>query len=143
MIQKGIILSRYVIEVKDPDPTMDTATKEHDQVLKEIQYTNWPQDGEDTTGYRPYYEEVDGVIVQKWEAVENDPTTIRLEIDRLKGLLQEGDYKVQKNAEYLAVGAEPPYDLMELHTTRQAWRDRINELEALLATIPEAITTSL
>lgn len=111
--------------------------------FKEIRFTNWPQDGEDTTRYRPYYEEVNGVIVQKWEAVENDPTTIRLEISRLKSLLQEGDYRVQKNAEYLAVCAEPPYDLLELHTTRQAWRDRINELEALLATIPEGITPIL
>lgn len=111
--------------------------------FKEIRFTDQPQDGDDTTGYIPYYEEVEGFIIQKWEDRENDPTTIYLEIGRLKVLLQEGDYKVQKNAEYLALGAEPPYDLMELHTTRQAWRDRINELEVLLATLEENNITQI
>ena len=52
------------------------------------------------------------------------------EIERLKSELQEGDYKVIKCAEAMAIGAEMPYDVASLHTVRQALRDKINELES-------------
>ena len=53
-----------------------------------------------------------------------------MEIERLKSELQESDYKVIKCAEAMAVGAEMPYDVTELHKERQALRDKINELES-------------
>ena len=52
------------------------------------------------------------------------------EIERLKSELQESDYKVIKCAEAMAVGAELPYNMTELHNERQALRDKINELES-------------
>ena len=53
-----------------------------------------------------------------------------LDIESLKSELQESDYKVIKCAEAMAVGAEFPYNMTELHKERQALRDRINELES-------------
>ena len=53
-----------------------------------------------------------------------------MEIERLKSELQASDYKVIKCAEAMAVGAEMPYNMAELHNERQALRDKINELES-------------
>ena len=53
-----------------------------------------------------------------------------LDIESLKSELQESDYKVIKWAEAMAVGAELPYNMTELHKERQALRDKINELES-------------
>ena len=53
-----------------------------------------------------------------------------MDIERLKSELQESDYKVIKCAEAMAVGAEMPYNVTELHNERQALRDKINELES-------------
>ena len=53
-----------------------------------------------------------------------------MEIERIKSELQESDYKVIKCAEAMAVGAEMPYNVTELHKERQALRDKINELES-------------
>jgi len=51
------------------------------------------------------------------------------EIDYLKEKLAETDYKIIKSYEYQLAGLELPYDVQELHTERQAIRDRINLLE--------------
>ena len=53
-----------------------------------------------------------------------------LDIESLKSELQESDYKVIKCAEAMIIGAELPYNMTELHTERQALRDKINELES-------------
>ena len=53
-----------------------------------------------------------------------------LDIESLKSELQESDYKVIKCAEAMAVGAEMPYNVTELHNERQALRDKINKLES-------------
>ena len=52
------------------------------------------------------------------------------QIERIKSELQESDYKVIKCAEAMAVGAEMPYNVTELHKERQELRDKINELES-------------
>lgn len=52
------------------------------------------------------------------------------EISKLKSELYSTDYKVIKCFEYQLAELEIPYDISELHTTRQALRDKINELEA-------------
>lgn len=57
---------------------------------------------------------------------------IQREIDELKSELSATDYKIIKCSEYSLNGQELPYDIAELHATRQALRDRINELEELL-----------
>ena len=64
------------------------------------------------------------------EQVVDDNGLLLSEIERLKSELQESDYKVIKCAEAMAVGAEMPYNVTELHKERQALRDKINELES-------------
>ena len=64
------------------------------------------------------------------EQVVDDNGLLLSEIERIKSELQEGDYKVIKCAEAMAVGAEMPYDVISLHNERQALRDKINELES-------------
>lgn len=46
-----------------------------------------------------------------------------------------GDWKISKIYEYRMNGKEDPYDFNELTEKRQAARDRINELQASLATL--------
>lgn len=50
------------------------------------------------------------------------------EIERLKQELNATDYKIIKCSECSLAGAPLPYDIVELHATRQEIRDRINEL---------------
>ena len=64
------------------------------------------------------------------EQVVDDNGLLLSDIERLKSELQESDYKVIKCAEAMAVGAEMPYNVTELHNERQALRDKINELES-------------
>ena len=64
------------------------------------------------------------------EQVVDDNGLLLSEIERLKSELQESDYKVIKCAEAMAVGAEMPSDVTELHKERQSLRDKINELES-------------
>lgn len=44
-----------------------------------------------------------------------------------------GDWKVIKTLEYQLTGREIPYDMGKLNSERQKVRDRINEIESLLA----------
>ena len=48
-----------------------------------------------------------------------------------------GDWKIAKCMEYQVAGLDMPYDINELHTKRQAVRDRINEIQEELNTIEE------
>ena len=71
------------------------------------------------------------------EQVVDDNGLLLSEIERLKSELQESDYKVIKCAEAMAVGAEMPYNMTELHNERQALRDKINELESEVGDVTE------
>jgi hypothetical protein len=51
------------------------------------------------------------------------------EIASLKKDLDATDYMVIKCSEYQFAGLDSPYDIVELHVTRQMLRDRINTLE--------------
>ena len=53
-------------------------------------------------------------------------------IEALKNQLNETDYMIIKASEYQLLGLEIPYDMESLHAERQAVRDKINELEALI-----------
>lgn len=50
-------------------------------------------------------------------------------IAELKQQLADTDYKIIKCSEYSLAGLDLPYDIVELHATRQALRDEINQLE--------------
>lgn len=55
------------------------------------------------------------------------------EIRSLECQLRATDYEVIKAYEYEKCGMKAPYDIEAIHKERQAKRDRINEIRALLA----------
>ena len=59
-----------------------------------------------------------------------DKKSIEDGINKLKEELNSTDYKIIKCSEYQLAQLEPPYDIAELHATRQVLRDKINELES-------------
>lgn len=82
---------------------------------------------------KPYYIEEGNAVIQKWEVVKNDHAKIASKISSLKSELEDSDYKVMKCYEAtIAKSEEMPYDADELIESRQAKRDEINRLEALL-----------
>ena len=84
---------------------------------------------------KPYYVEEGDAVVQKWEVISNDPAKIASKISSLKSELNDSDYKVMKCCEaIIAKSEEMPYDVDNLIESRQAKRDEINHLEALLKT---------
>ena len=68
-----------------------------------------------------------------WEIYRTDEQEeYEKEIDQLKEELSATDYKIIKCSEASLLGEELPYNASELHATRQALRDRINQLESKL-----------
>lgn len=57
---------------------------------------------------------------------------ITAKINEYKSFLDETDYKVMKCYEASLLDFPLPYNINEVHQTRQEYRDRINELEQLL-----------
>ena len=62
---------------------------------------------------------------------------LQAELRMLRSQLQAntsdiGDWKIIKALEYQIIGKELPYDINELNEKRQAARNRINEIEAIL-----------
>ena len=78
------------------------------------------------------YEVIDNEIVQVFTILDNDKCKVSREIERLKNILSDGDYKITKCYEANLLGEQLPYDIMVLHKERQSLRDRINELELLV-----------
>jgi hypothetical protein len=72
-----------------------------------------------------------GKVVQSW-TIEIDTEMIQNQINELEIQLSATDYKVTKCWEYSLVGEELPYDIATLHAERQAIRDEINRLQAML-----------
>ena len=84
-----------------------------------------------------YYEETEMTITAK-QALRDiviPEKTIAEKIEELKSKLTDTDYKIIKCSEYQLAGKELPYDIVELHSERQALRDEINELEENLLII--------
>lgn len=85
---------------------------------------------------KPYYIEEGDSVLQKWEVITNDPAKIASKISVLKSELDDSDYKVMKCYEAtIAKSDEMPYNADELIESRQATRNEIDRLEALLKTI--------
>lgn len=80
----------------------------------------------------PAYRDDGERIILEWQVLENSPTKIAAEIEKLKAELAATDYQVIKCSEYSLTKRKPPYDVSALHLSRQALRDRIGELEGLL-----------
>jgi hypothetical protein len=90
-----------------------------------------PAVGEFGAAVAAYVEDADGIRL-RWDIVEHSPEKLTAEIARLESALAATDYQVIKSYEYTLAGNASPYDITALHTERQAIRDRIRELEALL-----------
>lgn len=102
--------------------------------FKEFVPSDFNEELGDLESAKPYYVEKDGAVLQKWEIVKNDKTKISSRISELKAELDGSDYKVMKCYEATITSSELPYDAEELAAERQAKRDEINRLEALLET---------
>jgi hypothetical protein len=63
---------------------------------------------------------------------ELEKQAILQEIASLKSELETTDYMVIKCSEYQLAGLDAPYNIEEIHTSRQMIRDRINVLELSL-----------
>lgn len=61
-----------------------------------------------------------------------DIQKLNKDIEYQKSILSGSDYKVNKCYEASLLGEPLPYDINELHTMRQAARDKVNELEGVL-----------
>lgn len=73
---------------------------------------------------------IEPVPTEPYVPTESD--LARQEIATLKAQIETTDYQIIKCSEYQLLGLEIPYDLTILHTERQGFRDRINELELIL-----------
>ena len=62
----------------------------------------------------------------------------RLRSSLLANTSEIGDWKIVKCMEAKLLDEELPYDINELNTERQKVRDRINELETLIAKCSDA-----
>ena len=71
------------------------------------------------------------IYVIKEDRAQKD-IPISTQIKKLKAQLAATDYKVIKCSECQLLDEPMPYDIVTLHTERQAIRDKINELEAQL-----------
>lgn len=84
---------------------------------------------EDVDNEKMFYSKlIDGEIILDEEKYQADQ--LRKEINNLKAELSSTDYQIIKCSEYQIQGLKSPYDILNLHASRQALRDRINELEA-------------
>jgi hypothetical protein len=84
---------------------------------------------EELPGYTNIYHYEDGSIILK-RIIE--PEFVRQQVGWLEEELKKTDYKVIKAYEASLIGKDVPYDFNEVHSDRQAIRDKINELENLL-----------
>lgn len=87
--------------------------------------------GDDNYIVVPHPYDAGNHIAYRYER-KRDLQRVRAEIAGLKDNLAGSDYKVAKCYEASLTGGEMPYDVNALIQERQAARDRINELEALL-----------
>lgn len=79
--------------------------------------TDWEYRAEPKKPEPPEPSETEKLEAEKWE---------------LQGKLEETDYKIIKCAEAQFKNEPLPYDIKQVSAERQAWRDRINEIEGLL-----------
>lgn len=91
-----------------------------------------PPDAGECNAVEPYYEEVEGKILQSWEIIVNDQGAIKEKIKQLKEELAASDYKALKVYEATIAGEPDPYDAKTLFSERKAKRLKINELEKKL-----------
>lgn len=77
----------------------------------------------------------DGFYWPRWDGAQwvegGTPPEPIVTIEQLKQQLAQTDYRVIKCCEYQLAGLPLPYDIIALHTEKQALRDKINMLEIM------------
>jgi hypothetical protein len=58
-----------------------------------------------------------------------EPAPVKIQIKALEEKIASTDYQIIKCYEYSLAGLELPYDIQELHNSREAIRKQIRELE--------------
>ncbi|MCC8034898.1 MAG: hypothetical protein LIO77_03055 [Rikenellaceae bacterium] len=140
----GYLVSRFIEEqvekYKDTDGKIKMRVISIEMQIEKLAQHGWkPVDPIDESamqcadGYTvritPY--DAGNRISYKYETVFDTQKVFR-EIQSLKDQLTSSDYKVIKCYEASLTRAALPYDIDELHSQRQAIRNRINELEATI-----------
>ena len=126
---KTTIIVNFDDDTKVPNSVKVILNTKEEIVLE----SPWVKEIEYEEGNYPYIEAVDDVANydKSFGGLYVHYTFIaKREIEKLKAELASTDYKIIKCSEYRLAGLEAPYDISELHATRQVLRDRINELEA-------------
>lgn len=90
--------------------------------------TDVPNDPERKYYFKYYYYR-DGVFELNYIP---EVRQIKMEIERLKSELSSTDYKIIKSYEAVMTGETTEYNISEIHSIRQKYRDKINELESYI-----------
>lgn len=143
-IENGILFSRfiepivrnYIDEFGRPQTetiSVEAQVEELSPVWKPVDLIDEAEmeSGDDGFVFIPKPYDAGDHIAYRYER-RRDVQSVKDEIQALKDSLSESDYKITKCYEASLLGTELPYDIEELHTQRQAERDKINELEAFL-----------
>lgn len=146
----GYIDKSGVLQAKDLKEKKEPVPDGNGKIIFKI--TTVEQQVEDLSkqGWKPFddFEEGkckcdEGYIVDVYPFDNGDRISYRYEkvinknyyqkkLDDIKKDLDKDDYKITKAYEYSLVGKELPYDVVKLHEERQAKRDEINRLKAII-----------
>lgn len=132
------ILEPYIERLQTATGEIETRTVSVEEQIKQLSSEYKPVDAVDeslmvcdddnyTIRLVPY--DNGDKISYRYEKVVNN-YKLNADIEALKAELAETDYQVIKCYEASLVGEELPYDMKMLHTSRNAIRARINEIQA-------------
>ncbi len=132
------ILEPYIERLQTETGEIETRTVSVEEQIKQLSSEYKPVDAVDeslmvcdddnyTIRLVPY--DNGDKISYRYEKVVNN-YKLNADIEALKAELAETDYQVIKCCEASLVGEELPYDMKMLHTSRNAIRARINEIQA-------------
>lgn len=132
------ILEPYIERLQTETSEIETRTVSVEEQIKQLSSEYKPVDAVDeslmvcdddnyTIRLVPY--DNGDKISYRYEKVVNN-YKLNADIEALKAELAETDYQVIKCYEASLVGEELPYDMKMLHTSRNAIRARINEIQA-------------
>ena len=152
MVEYGFIDTDGYLRVKDLEPVTFQERNPETGVLETKVYTVEDQINDLPPGWKPL-ERIDDDQIRKaddgymvtaipYDAGETisyhyevvpDLQAMRKRIEDLKATLADSDYQIIKCYEAALIGAPLPYDVTELHNSRQQIRDKINSLEEIQA----------
>lgn len=132
------ILEPYIERLQTETGEIETRTVSVEEQIKQLSSEYKPVDAvdeslmvcdDDNYAIRLVPYDNGDKISYRYEKVVNN-YKLNADIEALKAELAETDYQVIKCYEASLVGEELPYDMKMLHTSRNAIRARINEIQA-------------